>query len=68
MVTLDKRVPPQMKGRQRLKNKGDMTYPSKGEVVVIKSEEKNRAQWKLGVADDLITGSDAPPPIQYGIS
>ena len=68
MVTLDKRVTPQMRERQRLKNKGDMTYPSKREVVVIKTEQKNRAQWKLGLADDLINGSDAPPPIQYGIS
>lgn len=58
MVTLDKRVPPQKRERQRLKNKGDMTYPSKGEVLIIKSEEKNRAQWKLGVAENPITGGD----------
>ena len=41
--------------RDRLKNKGDVTYPSKGEVILIKSEEKNWAQWKLGIVEDLIT-------------
>ena len=30
----------------------------KGEVLIIKSEEKNRAQWKVGVVEDLITGRD----------
>lgn len=47
-----------LRERHRLKHKGDTTYPSKGEVVIIKSEEKNRAQWKLGVVEDLITGRD----------
>ena len=27
-------------------------------MVIIKSDEKNRAQWKLGVVIDLITGRD----------
>ena len=35
-----------------------MTHPSKEKIVVIKSEKKNRAQWKLGVVEDLITGRD----------
>ena len=26
--------------------------------MIIRSAEKNRAQWKLGVVDDLITGRD----------
>ncbi|PFX28914.1 hypothetical protein AWC38_SpisGene6334 [Stylophora pistillata] len=47
-----------LRERHRLKHKGDVTYPSRGEVVIIKSEEKNRAQWKLGVFDYLITGRD----------
>ena len=47
-----------LRERHRLKHKGDVTYPSKGEVVIIKSEEKNRVQWKLGVVEDLITGRD----------
>ena len=47
-----------LRERHRLKHSGEVTYPSKGEVVIIKSEEKNRAQWKLGVVEDLITGRD----------
>lgn len=47
-----------LRERHRLKHKGDMTYPSKGEVVIIKSEEKNRAQGKLGIVEDVITGRD----------
>ena len=47
-----------LRERHRLKHKGDMTYPSKGEDVIIKSEERNRAHWKLGVVEDLITGRD----------
>lgn len=42
--------------RHRLKHKGDSTHPAEGDMVIIKSEEKNRAQWKLGVVIDLITG------------
>ena len=47
-----------LRKRHWLKDKGDVTYRSKGEVVIIKSEEKNRAQWKLGVAENPITGDD----------
>ena len=44
--------------RHRLKCKGDSTHPAKGDVVIIKSDDKKRAQWKLGVVIDLITGRD----------
>ena len=27
-------------------------------MVIIKSEEKNRGQWKLGIIEELITGQD----------
>ena len=30
----------------------------KGDVVIIKCDEKNRVQLKLGVVEDLITGRD----------
>ena len=29
-----------------------------GEVVLVKSEERNRGKWKLGVVDTLIEGRD----------
>ena len=35
-----------------------MTYPSKGEVIIIKSEERNPAHWKMGVMENAITGHD----------
>ena len=44
--------------RHHLKHKGDSTHPVEGDVVIIKSDEKNRAQWKLGVVIGLITGRD----------
>ncbi|XP_067022915.1 uncharacterized protein [Acropora muricata] len=44
--------------RHCLKHKGDSTYPAEGEVVIIKSDEKNRARWKMGVVIDMITGRD----------
>ena len=47
-----------LRERHRLKHKGNNNYPAKGDVVIIKSDEKNRAQWKLGVVEDLITGRD----------
>ena len=38
--------------RHHLKRKGDSTHPAKGDVVIIKSDNKNHAQWKLGVVID----------------
>ena len=47
-----------LRERHRLYNKGNSSYPSKGDVVNFRSDEKNLAQWKLGVVDDLTTGRD----------
>ena len=47
-----------LRERHRLKRKGNSSYPSKGDVVIIRPDGKNRAQWNLGVFDDLITGRD----------
>ena len=47
-----------LRERHRFKNKDQASYPSKGDVVIIKSDEKNRALWKLGVVEELITGRD----------
>ena len=58
MVTSTREYLRRLRERHQLKHKGDMTYPSKGEVIIIKSEERNQAQWKLGAVEDLITGRD----------
>ena len=42
--------------RHCLRHKGDSIHPAEGDLVIIKSEEKNCAQWKLGVVIDVITG------------
>lgn len=47
-----------LRERHRLKHKGDNAHPAVGDVVIIKSDEKNRAQWKLGVVINLIIGRD----------
>ena len=47
-----------LRERHRLKHKGNSNYPGKGDVVIIKSEEKNCSQWKLGIVEDLIMGRD----------
>ena len=47
-----------LRERHRLKHKGKPNHPVKGDVVIIKSEEKNRNEWKLGIVEDLITGRD----------
>ena len=38
--------------------KGGRGVPQIGEVVIIKSEEKNRGKWALGIVQDLIMGRD----------
>ena len=58
MVPLDQRILEGLRERHRLKCQGDSTHPAKGDVVIIKSDDKNCAQWKLGVVIDLITGRD----------
>ena len=47
-----------LRERHHLKHKEDVNYPSKEEAVIIKSEENNRAQWKLELVADLITSHD----------
>ena len=37
-----------LRERQRLKHKGDVTYPSKGEVVIIKSEGEEPSTVEVG--------------------
>ena len=44
--------------RHRLKHKRNPNYPGKEDVLIIKSEDKNPSQWKLGIVEELIMGRD----------
>ena len=39
-----------------MKHKGQTTPLAKGEVVIIKEEERNRNKWTIRFVEDLISG------------
>ena len=41
-----------------LKQGLEVGVPAIGDVVIIKSEEKNRGKWPLGIVEELNTGND----------
>ena len=45
-----------LKERHRMKHKGQTTPLAKGEVVIIKEEERNRNKWTIGFVEELISG------------
>ena len=47
-----------LRERHILKNAGKPRTPNVGEVVLIKSEDKNRGKWKIGITAELIKGRD----------
>ena len=47
-----------LRERRRLKHKEGANYPTRGDVVIIKSEEKNQGHWKLKIIEELIPGRD----------
>ena len=47
-----------LREQHNLKHKGSKVALAKGNVVIIKGEEKNRGLWKLGIVEELITGRD----------
>ncbi|KAK3727323.1 hypothetical protein QZH41_006278 [Actinostola sp. cb2023] len=47
-----------LRERHSAKATGQGTAPVIGDVVIVKSDEKNRGRWKLGVVEQLITGRD----------
>ena len=47
-----------LRERHRMKHKGQTMALAKGEVVIIKDEERNRNKWKTGIVEELISGRD----------
>ena len=47
-----------LRERHWMKHKGQTTPLAKGEVVIIKDEERNRNKWTIGFVEDLIPGRD----------
>ena len=41
-----------------MKHKGQTKALAKGEVVIIKDDERNRNKWKMGIVEELISGWD----------
>jgi hypothetical protein len=48
--------------RHNQKNGTKKLKLSKGDVVIIKSDERNRANWSLGIVDELYVGCDGVIP------
>ena len=47
-----------LRERHNLKHNTKQTTPQPGDVVLIKSEDRNRGKWKIGIVDELIRGRD----------
>ena len=47
-----------LRERHKMKHDGKLAHLTKGEVVIVKDDDRNRAKWKLGIVEDLIAGSD----------
>ena len=47
-----------LRERHRLKHKSKDHHITVGDVVLIKSTERNRNNWPLGIVENLITGKD----------
>ena len=47
-----------LRERHNLEHKGSQLTPAQGDVVIIKSEERNHGKWKLGIVETLTPGQD----------
>ena len=47
-----------LRERHNLKHEGHATPLRKGDVVIIKDDDRNRNKWKLGIIENLIAGRD----------
>lgn len=48
-----------LRERQNLMHGGKQRELRKGDVMLIKGDEKNRGLWKVGIVDELIPGRDS---------
>ena len=47
-----------MRERYNLKHNANQVHIQVGDVVLIKSEEKNLGEWKIGIVEKFIVGKD----------
>ena len=47
-----------LRERHRAQTGPQRDLPSVGDVVIVKSEDKNRGKWPLGIVEELIVGKD----------
>ena len=47
-----------LRERHASKRKDGFIAPHVGDVVIIKSEDRNRGKWRLGIVTELIAGTD----------
>ena len=47
-----------LREQHNMKYKQSQRFLARGDVVIIKGDEKNRGLWKLGIVEELITGRD----------
>ena len=47
-----------LRERHNMKNNSKTVVLSKGDVVVIRGDDKDRNKWKIGIVEDLIVGRD----------
>ena len=47
-----------LRERHNMTHKGKDNTLSTGDVVIIKGEDRNRAKWKIGIVEEVITGRD----------
>jgi hypothetical protein len=47
-----------LREHHNLKHGGKLSTPKVGEIVIVKSDAKNRGKWKMGVIERLIPGID----------
>lgn len=47
-----------LREKHRLKQDSKLAYPKVGDVIIIKSDQKDRGKWKMGLIENLFPGRD----------